>query len=263
MGNEDCGESSQQNENEVERPLKKAKYVWQVKGKYHLKANYENKTEPKVETSKEKRCDCSEQNIREERKCIDKFLAKTESFLDSDDDESVSRNIDKSISNEIPITLVSPNPKNQDYYLRKWQARQIARGYIDNTINKVLENWSSAPFDAEDFVENCDDDGRIENQGILMAIEAHGLQSNKSKKEASLSFLRPDELADNTLDKIDTARSQFLKEGLGLEVSPEENAAAVDTELEAKLGIGVEYPVSVLNAAILVAIERKGLSSNK
>ncbi|KAJ3628013.1 hypothetical protein MTP99_015340 [Tenebrio molitor] len=264
MDNEDCGECSQHNDScEMSRPLKKAKYVWQVKGKYHLKANYQNKAEGT--NSKEKRnCSCDAHINKEEickGNCIDTFLAKTEALLDSDEDETISKNIDKSISNEIPITLVSPNPKNQDYYLRKWQARQIARGYIDNTINSVLETWVSAPFDAEDFVENCDDDGHIEDEGILMAIQAHGLQSNLNKKGPSLSFVRPDELADNTLDKIDSVRSQFIKEEFGMEVSTNSSSSSDERDIEAEANLDIVYPVDILNAAILVAIEKKGLSS--
>ncbi|EEZ98815.1 uncharacterized protein LOC103315050 [Tribolium castaneum] len=256
MGNEDTGECSQQGDNcEFGRPLKKAKYVWQVKGKYHLKASYQNKSEPSVDEDEEKRpCECAQHKASEERKCIDNFLAKSESFFDSDEEEEVSKNIDKSISNEIPITLVSPYPKNQDYFLRKWQARQIARGYIENTINSVLETWGSAPFDAEDFVENCDEDGHIEDEGILVAIQAHGLQSNLPKKENSLS-----ELAENALEKIDTVRSQILRQELGLEPPPECNPTK-DCESE---DLSVEYNVvDILNSAILVAIEKKGLSSN-
>ncbi|RZC36638.1 hypothetical protein BDFB_002907 [Asbolus verrucosus] len=267
MGNKDLGECSQQTERiENSRPLKKAKYVWQVKGKYHLKSSCQNKTEPVVTDHKDKSCDCSKHDSKEDickGKCIDKFLAKTETLLDSDEDENVSKNIDKSISNEIPITLVSPYPKNQDYYLRKWQARQIARGYIDNTINSVLETWVSAPFDAEDFVENCDDDGHIEDEGILMAIQAHGLQSNKlNKKGPSLSFVRPDELADNTLDKIDTVRSQIIREGFKMDVPLNSSSSSSDDrDIEAEANFDVVYPVDILNAAILVAIEKKGLSS--
>lgn len=40
MGNEETGESSRKGEHSTnEKPLKKARYVWEVKGKYHLKDN--------------------------------------------------------------------------------------------------------------------------------------------------------------------------------------------------------------------------------
>lgn len=29
----------------------------------------------------------------------------------------------------------------EDYYLLRWQAGQIAKSFVDNTINKVLEQW--------------------------------------------------------------------------------------------------------------------------
>lgn len=244
MGNEDYGESSRGNEEEEEeeentRPLKKAKYVWQVKGKYHLKASCQNKT-PGL----------PEENVQNNNN-IDKFLARTESILESSDEEESSKNIDRSISNEIPITLVS-NTKNQDYYLKKWQTRQIARGYIDNTINSVLETWAStAPWiDAEDFLDKCEDDGQVEDEGILMAIQAHGLQSNTEQKSETF---RTDQ---ESLDQFDTVRNKV--EEFAMEVVPDKSPPLEDVESNFD---DIVYPVDILNAAILVAIEKKGLSS--
>lgn len=217
--------------NQNDRPLKKAKYVWEVKGKYHLKSNEKNKIE---ESDKSLFCGCEKVNNVDDKnykdKCIDALLAKTESIFDSDEDNaSQPQNIETSISNEIPITLVSPKPQNEDYYLQKWQAKQIARGYIDNTINSVLENWSNTnvPFDAEDFVENCINDGHVEDEGILMAIQAHGLQSQETTQ-------KPLEGADqeNTHEKVGIRND-----------------------------VDIVYPVDILNAAILVAIEKEGLSA--
>lgn len=46
---------------------------------------------------------------------------------------------------------------------RKWQARQIARGFVDNTINSMLENWGAGdqPFDAANLIEDCANDGQV------------------------------------------------------------------------------------------------------
>lgn len=205
----DSGEASRKktNEDETDRPLKKAKYLWQVKGKYHLKDNQTtnqtsnvdaSKNEKKVSEANQKHQNLvnggnggknkhknqnnnKKQNVCNDRSCIEEILANSDKFMEFSliDSPPTRKNIDKSISDEIPITLVKPNPKTDDYYLRKWQARQIAKGFLDNTINRVLEYWMVAPFDAADFVENCDNGGQIEDEGILMAIQSHGLQSGK------------------------------------------------------------------------------------
>ncbi|KAJ8977049.1 hypothetical protein NQ317_000934 [Molorchus minor] len=48
---------------------------------------------------------------------------------------------------------------------------KVARGFVDNTINSVLETWINPPFDAADFV-GCDNDGQVEDDAILMAIQS-------------------------------------------------------------------------------------------
>lgn len=201
MDTNNIGETSKQKNHDLcdsDRPLKKARYLWQVKGKYHLKDNTRNFTsenmitedieENPVNTNKDKENLSIElpmnnnvsqnknnnSNDVRDRNIVEQLILSTDKILDFP--SSPHRNIDKSISDEIPITLVIPRPKNEDFYLRKWQARQIAKGFVDNTINRVLENWMVAPFDATDFVENCDNDGQVEDEGILMAIQSHGLQ---------------------------------------------------------------------------------------
>lgn len=196
------GETSRKKSHDIcdsERPLKKARYLWQVKGKYHLKdSNSKHLNNESMDTSenepttqKEVKNDkvnelitmnnniaqARNKNICNERTCIDFLIASSDKIMEFPDPDSPPRNIERSISDEIPVTLVKPRPKNEDFYLRKWQARQIAKGFVDNTINRVLENWMVAPFDAADFVENCDNGGQVEDEGILMAIQSHGLQS--------------------------------------------------------------------------------------
>ncbi|GJQ69037.1 hypothetical protein Trydic_g6208 [Trypoxylus dichotomus] len=211
MGNNDLGEHSRKtrndNENGEERPFKKAKYVWQLKGKYHLKESYK---QPNDSNTKES---CSKDVIEEDQAtddtaiannnnlknkncnkcCLDTLLARSNALLENEDPSDLevsSSNIDRSIHDEIPVTLVKPNLKNQDDYLSKWQARQVAKCYVDNTINSILEQWKLAPVDAADFVENCDNDGHVEDEGILMAIQSHGLQSgSKNLTETSYQML--------------------------------------------------------------------------
>lgn len=69
---------------------------------------------------------------------------------------------------------------------------QMAKGFVDNTINRVLDSWMVAPLptemdnnrflalDVAEFINNLPGDNSIENEGILMAISAHGLQNTSS-----------------------------------------------------------------------------------
>lgn len=68
----------------------------------------------------------------------------------------------------------------------------MAKGFVDNTINRVLDSWIHVPLpvegnnsrflalDVAEFINNMPSDNSIENEGILMAISAHGLQNNSS-----------------------------------------------------------------------------------
>ncbi|KAJ8931009.1 hypothetical protein NQ314_016130 [Rhamnusium bicolor] len=300
MSNQEKGEHSRRSEpNEDEKPLKKARYVWEVKGKYHLKDTYKNNNSVNKNNNTDaslsgnsKKCieeDTSKHPMQNEGEnnsakkqnescnsskcCIESFLAKTEAIMDSDvdDDDIPMSNIDCNILNEIPVTLVSPIPRNQDYYLRKWQARQIARGFVDNTINSVLETWINPPFDAADFVENCDNDGQVEDDAILMAIRSHGLQANargnmqfsNSTEEKEIAFVRSPEIEESTLDNFENYQNELIKEQENISNSSTADSMSCDSSIsnqadEGDLDLG--DPMDFLNAAVSVAIQKKGLS---
>lgn len=68
---------------------------------------------------------------------------------------------------------------------------QIVNGRLDNTLNRVLESWTAdtQPTDTEntflardfaEFINHLPGDNSVENEGILMAISAHGLQNTSS-----------------------------------------------------------------------------------
>lgn len=73
----------------------------------------------------------------------------------------------------------------------------MAKGVIDNTINRVLDSWIQVPLpqeedgsrflalDVTDFINNLPGDNSIENEGILMAISAHGLQNTSNSSSSS------------------------------------------------------------------------------
>lgn len=73
----------------------------------------------------------------------------------------------------------------------------MAKGFVDNTINRVLDSWIQVPLppeedgsrflalDVADFINNLPGDNSIENEGILMAISAHGLQNTSNSSNTS------------------------------------------------------------------------------
>lgn len=74
----------------------------------------------------------------------------------------------------------------------------MAKGFVDNTINRVLDSWMVSPLPAEignrilaldvaEFINNLPGDNSIENEGILMAISAHGLQNTPNASSSSSS----------------------------------------------------------------------------
>lgn len=299
MGNDGTGECSQRTDNDnikeegtgdTERPLKKARYVWQVKGKYHLKDDVNNADKESPECSKESpsgsskdtkkdelnnnNC-CKDNNDKCSGRCYAESLIEQADMImaheDTSDEEYPPNNIEKSISDEIPVTLVTSNQKNQDYYLRKWQARQAAKGYMDNTINRVLETCRVAPFDASDLIENCENDGQVEDEGILMAIQSHGLQPgvpewngprcNEEHSESNPASVVTsiEEIEESTLDNFQNTYNELLKKQL----KDDENENEKEKEEEQKTleNVGMGDHNNFLDAAVSFAIQEKGLSS--
>ncbi|CAG9865231.1 unnamed protein product [Phyllotreta striolata] len=231
------------------KPLKKARYVWEVKGKHHLKETYKttqinnNNNNNEVDfTLNNNRNKASKESAKSGERseepphtkccnscCIQKILEEADG-LEAD-----------APPDRVPLTLVEPSPKNEEYYLRKWQARQIARGYVDNTINCVLDTLSSRPTDADDMVDNYENDGRVEDDAILMAIQSHGLQSSARLEEPFGSNSR-EEGKPSTRGNLEN----FENERKEREITNGERS-----EVET---------MDFLSAAVSVAIQKKGLS---
>lgn len=291
MGESSCKKHSHDSTSNG-RPLKKAKFPWQVKGKYHLKDQDETMEDPvgpdgkilpmpsesdevatvESNTIEEKHFDNKvEENLemlgdyllKKDFGSIDALLLGPENEQSSkkhpetsststdqsasttypkytpsykrvpnsnnNDDSSISSiNSDTSDSNDIDNNessstapyLGSQFTKLDEQHMQRWQARQVnilsfssdflmkmlniffhfqlAKGYVDNTINRVLDSWFFSPLppyldvdrhtylvehqlrlNVTDFLEDLDGDDVIENEGILMAISAHGLQNNQ------------------------------------------------------------------------------------
>ncbi|XP_013140349.1 PREDICTED: uncharacterized protein LOC106104765 [Papilio polytes] len=211
---------------ESERPLKKARFAWQVKGKYHLR----NETSENITRSDDLvQAGTSSSNVsadlvgntEQNLEILGDYLLKQDfNTLDSvitDNDKSLpntntsnkleypiyvssysrgssssSRNASDKTYSALPMSMILSQSYTEDQCIARWQARQMAKGFVDNTINRVLDSWLVAPLQAEmdnnrflaldvaEFINNLPGDNTVENEGILMAISAHGLQNTST-----------------------------------------------------------------------------------
>ncbi|KOB71579.1 Uncharacterized protein OBRU01_13751 [Operophtera brumata] len=247
----DCSSGAQENgasgSSDSERPHKKARYPWQIKGKHHLKKQTNQPTEspsfapaePEILTPSPESViapitvpfsntipiDSSRTSLQIEVKPntnkhpshprhghvmplfsptdlmpplpLETVISLAETMLLNSeiDGNTVSRHEVKHEQNQNtragPCTMSARDvrrlKRQEDRCISRWQAAQIVKGCFDNTINRVLESWMNAPaptedrFLAMDFVRMMNDippsDDNVENEGILMAINAHGLQN--------------------------------------------------------------------------------------
>lgn len=61
--------------------------------------------------------------------------------------------------------------------LKRWQACQVAKGYVDNTINKVLEHYlmRTSTYSLEESRFQLFRENDMEDTAVMMAIRNHGL----------------------------------------------------------------------------------------
>ncbi|KAJ2949538.1 hypothetical protein O0L34_g15458 [Tuta absoluta] len=221
-----------------ERPLKKARFAWQVKGnrKYHLKNDASEAKTPATTSSESGKPNSSqnesishdlvgstEQNLeilgdyllKQDFNTLDSVIADSDKSLlkpstslskekleypryvssyDNSSNTSISRDDHMSMT----LSMVASQTYNEDQCIARWQARQMAKGFVDNTINRVLDSWMMQPLPADidnrflaldvaEFINNLPGDNSIENEGILMAISAHGLQNTSTSSSSNES----------------------------------------------------------------------------
>lgn len=269
--------SNESGPSDGEKPLKKARFVWELKGKHHLKESHKNNTVSNDEKIQEEQITEAD-NIEDQQEnnnidigeseatssnshksgcnccCLQSLLEKT-----SDD---INNELDK-ISNDLNVTMGRPDSKTQEYYLHKWQARQIARGFVDNTVNSLLETWcnSSVQSDEDDHYRT---DGQVEQDAILMAIQSHGLQSSSSRPATSNSdheVLERNLIMDEfTNDNLENVENERLKEQESEVYRPEGNSSSNASIPMNEESLGMEETTDFLDAAVSVAIQKKGLS---
>ncbi|KAJ9597757.1 hypothetical protein L9F63_011365 [Diploptera punctata] len=167
-----------------DRPLKKARYVWQIKGKYHLKKP-ENEEGAKLFIADETKDGYTLHPIEMSHSDIGPQNQESETAGNSSNVEESKQELSSAIS---PPVSEQQSPLGSDVLnplqLQKWQARQVARCFVDNTINRVLEDMGFIPLpvDADDLMEDFTmsssrrNDANLEDAAVMMAIHSHGLQ---------------------------------------------------------------------------------------
>lgn len=250
MNSKKEGESSNKSENDGnEKPLKKARYAWEVKGKYHLKDKSKTVNPNCGETSQVRRNNESNEAAEAKTGCkcdvssVKLLMSRADRIMDFDIPVDTFQN------NDASVQAAMPDEQGEDYYLLRWQARQLAKGFVDNTINRVLEQWRLSIHASDLFVGNCDSDELVEDEGILMAIQSHGLKQETNQQ----SFYSDSDNLENLLDNTNMAFPQSSR-------SPTEGENSISYENVSGSGKKID-DVDFLNAAVSVAISNKGLSS--
>lgn len=75
--------------------------------------------------------------------------------------------------------------------LKRWQACQVAKGYVDNTINVVLENYimvTSSSCSVEESRFQLFRGNDMEDTAVMMAIRNHGLVQSTGLIPQSSAF---------------------------------------------------------------------------
>lgn len=200
-----------------ERPLKKARYVWQIKGKYHLKKP-ENAEGAKLYIADETRTGFTLHPIEvaHHKTVTQEHDGHTLDIANSEVSKPDFARVLSPVTSEIHSQMESEelNPRQ----LQKWQARQVARCFVDNTINRVLEDMGFIPLpvDADDLMEDFTmsglrrNDEHLEDAAVRMAIHSHGLQRAVADMRGGNQNL-------NTCGVVDPAMYDFSIDPMGLQ----------------------------------------------
>ncbi|KAK7868611.1 hypothetical protein R5R35_008420 [Gryllus longicercus] len=236
-----------------DRPLKKARYVWQIKGKYHLKKPDDEKVScfPTKSPIKDE-CSsvilpCKHTGFNTDNNCGSelntmevsensaalqdpntsseiKINTEPSALLDVTNCEGKNLKVVTPVSQNSPtdqpewpiaLNVMFPNTRpSTSWQLRKWQARQVARCFVDNTINRVLEDMGFVPLpvDADDILDEfpmteSENDEGLEDEAVLMAIHRHGLRT-----EGEMTGSDTENKIISDAAKIDTAESETCRE---------------------------------------------------
>ncbi|KAK9301780.1 hypothetical protein QLX08_005981 [Tetragonisca angustula] len=140
--------------------------------------------------------------------------------------------------------------------LKRWQACQVAKGYVDNTINKVLENYimvTSSSYSLEESRFQLFRGNDMEDTAVLMAIRNHGLVQSAGLVSQSNAFYS-DKAPGYWTNTTTSASSLRLNDS-----KSEEDYNRFDWDLD-KIDES-DQQENFLERAVAEAIKKKGLSA--
>lgn len=163
--------------------------------------------------------------------------------------------------------------------LKRWQACQVAKGFVDNTINKIVENYiagASSPYPLEESMFQLFGGNDTEDAAVTMAIRNHGLvQSTElvSQSSAFYSDKAPGYWTGNDYADVYCSCPSNRVQGVG----GFENSAATASTGSLRLGSSADgrgandwdldkidesdQQENFLERAVAEAIKKKGLSA--
>lgn len=159
----------------------------------------------------------------------------------------------------IPPSIINNYLQPTDDAMLHWQELQITRSIADNTVNRVVESYTTLFDDAEDAPNTG-----LEESAILMAINEHGLQQPPQNNEATLRNHR-DYLADRMTANFDFDQcfndiDDDTESDDDDDVADDDSGSGFDDN-ENGGGDDSAQHVDFMEAAVAVAIRKKGLTT--
>ncbi|CAK9817830.1 hypothetical protein ANTPLA_LOCUS9506 [Anthophora plagiata] len=105
--------------------------------------------------------------------------------------------------------------------LKRWQACQVVKGYVDNTINKVLEKYimeTSTSYSLEESRFQLFRGNDMEDTAVMMAIRNHGLVQSAeivTQSSAFYSDKAPGYWTNNEYTNVHCSCSSNRTQGIG------------------------------------------------
>ncbi|XP_066585964.1 uncharacterized protein [Prorops nasuta] len=133
--------------------------------------------------------------------------------------------------------------------LKLWEVKQMAKGFMDNTINKVLENYIMQP-------SRLFRDNDMENTAVMMAIQNHGLVHSTGD-----SLFLTSHAYDSSYEQSEANFSTFNP--VSVEPFEVDNSAVVEKCNESDTSLedtdDSDQQEDFLERAVAEAIKKKGL----
>lgn len=146
--------------------------------------------------------------------------------------------------------------------LRGWQACQVAKGFVDNTINRVLENYIMSPpltYPFEDPWCRLFRSNQMEDTAVTMAIRNHGLVRSMDFAQAQSLF---EERMPDFPRNLSGVSPQIATTSADASLLTDSEAASTSGEGDwSEDKYDSDQQQDFLDRAVAEAIKKKGLSA--